>query len=98
MKIVNFNREKLNTKSSNNNKTQTAWIKTIPYNSIFPIADIISSLTLGFIVLYGIKILNGDTFTTLEIYFRTPCSRNCSTLAPADKFNEMQLGMIATAF
>jgi ABC-type multidrug transport system fused ATPase/permease subunit len=47
--------------------------KTILYNSIFfPIADIISSLTLGFIVLYGgIKILNGDNFTTFEIYSHT---------------------------
>jgi hypothetical protein len=40
------------------------WIKKPFYTTIFfPIADIISSLTLGFIVLYGgIKILNGDTF------------------------------------
>jgi ABC-type multidrug transport system fused ATPase/permease subunit len=36
MKIVQlFNREKLNTKSSINNKHKTAWIKTILYNSIF---------------------------------------------------------------
>jgi hypothetical protein len=58
---------------------------------------IISSLTLGFIVLYGgIKILNGDTFTTFDL-FSTPCSSN--VVQPfaqiADKFNEMQLGMIA---
>jgi hypothetical protein len=34
--------------------TNTSVDKTILYNSIFfPIADIISSLTLGFIVLYG---------------------------------------------
>jgi ABC-type multidrug transport system fused ATPase/permease subunit len=48
-----------------------AWIKTILYNSIFfPIADIISSLTLGFVVLYGgLQILNGETFTTLGFIF-----------------------------
>jgi ABC-type multidrug transport system fused ATPase/permease subunit len=59
--------------------TKKAWIKTILYNSIFfPIADIISSLTLGFIVLYGgMKILNGDTFTTFGIYSLTPCLLLC---------------------
>jgi ABC-type multidrug transport system fused ATPase/permease subunit len=55
MKIVQlFNREKLNTKSSKHQQqTQNCLIKTILYSIFFPIADIISSLTLGFIVLYG---------------------------------------------
>jgi ABC-type multidrug transport system fused ATPase/permease subunit len=65
MKIVQlFNREniELDKFKNINDKHRKAWIKTILYNSIFfPIADIISSLTLGFIVLYGgFKILNGE--------------------------------------
>ena len=74
MKIVQlFNREKVESEKFKqiNDKHKKAWIKTILYNSIFfPIADIISSLTLGFIVLYGgMKILNGDTFTTFGDLF-----------------------------
>ncbi|MBX9887907.1 MAG: ABC transporter ATP-binding protein/permease [Flavobacteriaceae bacterium] len=83
-----------------NNKHKKAWIKTILYNSIFfPIADIISSLTLGFIVMYGgMKILNGDTFTTFGDLFSytmfiTMLFNPLRQIA--DKFNEMQLGMIA---
>jgi ABC-type multidrug transport system fused ATPase/permease subunit len=76
MKILQlFNREETESKFKENDKHKKAWIKTILYNSIFfPIADIISSLTLGFIIFYGgIKILNGDNFTTLEIYFPIQC-------------------------
>jgi ABC-type multidrug transport system fused ATPase/permease subunit len=58
MKIVQlFTREVIEAdkfRDINNKAQKKAWIKTILYNSIFfPIADIISSLTLGFIVLYG---------------------------------------------
>ena len=103
MKIVQlFNREKIEYEKFKqiNNKHKTAWIKTILYNSIFfPIADIISSLTLGFIVLYGgIKILNGDTFTTFGDLFSYTMfiGMMFNPLRQiADKFNEMQLGMIA---
>lgn len=83
-----------------NDKHKKAWIKTILYNSIFfPIADIISSLTLGVIVMYGgMKILNGDTFTTFGDLFSytmfiTMLFNPLRQIA--DKFNEMQLGMIA---
>nr|WP_309755767.1 ABC transporter ATP-binding protein [Flavobacterium sp.] len=103
MKIVQlFNREKIEYEKFKqiNNKHKTAWIKTILYNSIFfPIADIISSLTLGFIVLYGgIKILNGDTFTTFGDLFSYTMFIGMlfnPLRQIADKFNEMQLGMIA---
>jgi ABC-type multidrug transport system fused ATPase/permease subunit len=83
-----------------NDKHKKAWIRTILYNSIFfPIADIISSLTLGFIVMYGgMKILNGDTFTTFGDLFSYTMfiSMLFNPLRQiADKFNEMQLGMIA---
>lgn len=103
MKIVQlFNREKIEYEKfkSINDKHKKAWIKTILYNSIFfPIADIISSLTLGFIVLYGgIKILNGDNFTTFGDLFSYTMFIGMlfnPLRQIADKFNEMQLGMIA---
>ena len=103
MKIVQlFNRENIELEKfkSINEKHNKAWIKTILYNSIFfPIADIISSLTLGFIVLYGgFKILNGDNFTTLGDLFSYTMFIGMlfnPLRQIADKFNEMQLGMIA---
>lgn len=103
MKIVQlFNREHIELEKfkSINEKHKKAWIKTILYNSIFfPIADIISSLTLGFIVLFGgFKILNGDNFTSFGDLFSYTMfiSMLFNPLRQiADKFNEMQLGMIA---
>ena len=103
MKIVQlFNREEIEYEKFKNinDKHKKAWMKTILYNSIFlPIADIISSLTLGFIVLYGgIKILNGDNFTTFGDLFSYTMFIGMlfnPLRQIADKFNEMQLGMIA---
>ncbi len=103
MKIVQlFNRETIEAEkfSEINQKHNKAWIKTILYNSIFfPIADIISSLTLGFVVLYGgIKILNGDHFTTFGDLFSYTMFIGMlfnPLRQIADKFNEMQMGMIA---
>jgi ATP-binding cassette, subfamily B, multidrug efflux pump len=103
MKIVQlFNREKIELEKfkSINEKHKKAWIKTILYNSIFfPIADIISSLTLGFIVLYGgIQIIQGNPFTTLgqmTAYTMFVGMLFNPLRQIADKFNEMQLGMIA---
>ena len=103
MKIVQlFNSEDVEFEKFKNinNKHKTAWIKTILYNSIFfPIADIISSLTLGFIVLYGgLQIINGNPFTTLgqmTAYTMFIGMLFNPLRQIADKFNEMQLGMIA---
>jgi ATP-binding cassette subfamily B multidrug efflux pump len=103
MKIVQlFNREDIEFEKFKeiNDKHKKAWIKTILYNSIFfPIADIISSLTLGFIVLYGgFKILNGDNFTSFGDLFSYTMFIGMlfnPLRQIADKFNEMQLGMIA---
>jgi ABC-type multidrug transport system fused ATPase/permease subunit len=103
MKIVQlFSREAIEYEkfSEINSKHNKAWIKTILYNSIFfPIADIISSLTLGFIVLYGgFKILNGDPFTTFGDLFSYTMFIGMlfnPLRQIADKFNEMQMGMIA---
>jgi ATP-binding cassette subfamily B multidrug efflux pump len=103
MKIVQlFNREKIEAENFKeiNNKHRVAWIKTILYNSIFfPIADIISSITLGLVVVYGgFRILNGDHFTTFGDLFSYTMFIGMlfnPLRQIADKFNEMQLGMIA---
>ena len=103
MKIVQlFNRETIEYEKFKeiNAKHKNAWVKTILYNSIFfPIADIISSLTLGFIVLYGgFRILDGDTTTTFgDIFSYTMyIGMLFNPLRQiADKFNEMQMGMIS---
>lgn len=103
MKIVQlFNREDIEYQKFKdiNQKHNVAWIKTILYNSIFfPIADIISSLTLGFVVLYGgFHILDGDKFTTFGDLFSYTMFIGMlfnPLRQIADKFNEMQMGMIA---
>lgn len=103
MKIVQlFGREQIEAEkfSKINDKHKTAWIKTIFYNSVFfPIADIISSLTLGFVVWYGcVRILNGDTTTSFGSIFSYTMFIGMlfnPLRQIADKFNEMQMGMIA---
>lgn len=103
MKIVQlFNREAIEYEKFKeiNQKHNVAWIKTILYNSIFfPIADIISSLTLGFVVLYGgFHIIDGDKFTTFGDLFSYTMFIGMlfnPLRQIADKFNEMQMGMIA---
>lgn len=103
MKIVQlFNRETIEAQkfSEINDKHKKAWIKTVWYNSIFfPVADIISSLTLGMVVWYGgTRILGGDMNTTFGDLFSYTMfiSMLFNPLRQiADKFNEMQMGMIA---
>jgi ABC-type multidrug transport system fused ATPase/permease subunit len=103
MKIVQlFNRETIEYQKFKdiNQKHNVAWIKTILYNSIFfPIADIISSITLGMIVLYGgFQILNDNPFTTvgqMTAYTMFIGMLFNPLRQIADKFNEMQMGMIA---
>ena len=103
MKIVQlFNREKIEYEKFKeiNNKHNKAWLKNILYNSIFfPIADILSSITLGAIVWYGgINILNGDVATTfgdLFAYTMLITMLFNPLRQIADKFNVMQMGIIA---
>ena len=103
MKIVQlFNREDIEFEKFKeiNQKHNNAWIKNILYNSIFfPIADIISSITLGVVILYGgFQILNGNPFTTIGqmISYTMFIGMLFNPLRQiADKFNEMQMGMIA---
>ncbi|RYD89777.1 MAG: ATP-binding cassette domain-containing protein, partial [Sphingobacteriales bacterium] len=104
MKIVQlFNREDLEYEKFKqiNQKHNDAWKKNILYNSIFfPIADIISSLTLGFVIWYGgMSILGGDTLTTpgdlVKYIMFIPMLFN-PLRQIADKFNEMQMGIVAS--
>jgi ABC-type multidrug transport system fused ATPase/permease subunit len=103
MKIVQlFNREDIEYEKFKeiNQKHNNAWIKNILYNSIFfPIADIISSITLGAVILYGgMQIINGNPFTTTGdmLSYTMFIGMLFNPLRQiADKFNEMQMGMIA---
>ena len=104
MKIVQlFNRENIEYEKFKviNKKHNDAWQKNILYNSIFfPIADIISSLTLGFVIWYaGISILNLDPITEPGDMFAylmfVPMLFN-PLRQIADKFNEMQMGIVAS--
>lgn len=103
MKIVQlFNREDIEYEKFKeiNQKHNQAWIKNILYNSIFfPIADIISSIALGAVILYGgMQIINGNPFTTVGqmVSYTMFIGMLFNPLRQiADKFNEMQMGMIA---
>lgn len=103
MKIVQlFNRETIEYEKFKeiNHKHNEAWLRNILYNSIFfPIADIVSSLTLGVIIWYGgISIVNGDNLTTFGDLFAYTMliSMLFNPLRQiADKFNVMQMGIIA---
>ena len=103
MKIVQlFNREKIELEKFKeiNHKHNKAWLKNILYNSIFfPIADIVSSITLGLVVYFGaLFIINGDTTTSVGqlISFNMYIAMLYTPLRQiADKFNVMQMGIVA---
>ncbi len=83
-----------------NQKHNDAWLKNILLNSIFfPIADIVSSLTLGFVIWYGgMSIVEGDHTTTFGDLFAYTMliSMLFNPLRQiADKFNVMQMGIVA---
>ncbi|MEK6452062.1 MULTISPECIES: ABC transporter ATP-binding protein [unclassified Myroides] len=103
MKIVQlFSRENIEYEKFKeiNQRHNQAWLKNIMYNSIFfPIADIVSSLTLGFVIWYGgMSIVNGDNLTTfgdLFAYTMLITMLFNPLRQIADKFNVMQMGIIA---
>ncbi|WP_190809472.1 ABC transporter ATP-binding protein [Flagellimonas sp. S3867] len=103
MKIVQlFNREEIEKEKFRkiNEKHQNAWLKTVWYNSIFfPIAEISYSIGIGLVVYFGViqNIENvglNDTgsifafFFLMDLLFR-PLRQI------ADKFNTLQMGMVA---
>ncbi|WLD24685.1 ABC transporter ATP-binding protein [Flavobacterium dauae] len=103
MKIVQlFNREHIEYENFKkiNQKHNDAWQKNILYNSIFfPIADIVSSVTLGCVIIYGgFTIVQGDNLTTTGDLFgyTMMISMLFNPLRQiADKFNVMQMGIVA---
>lgn len=104
MKIVQlFNREDVEYEKFKkiNQKHNDAWKKNILYNSVFfPIADIVSAVTLGFVIWYGgISIIGHDNFTTpgdlIRYLMFIPMLFN-PLRQIADKFNEMQMGIVAS--
>jgi len=103
MKIVQlFNREQVEYENFKkiNQKHNDAWQKNILYNSIFfPIADIVSSVTLGCVIIYGgFSIVEGDHVTTTGDLFgyTMMISMLFNPLRQiADKFNVMQMGIVA---
>lgn len=102
MKIVQlFSREKLeyNQFIEINNRHKKAWIRTVWYNSIFfPIAEIVPSIILGIIVWYGGTNMlgNGTTSSGDIISFIMMTQMLFRPLRQiADKFNTLQMGMIA---
>ena len=103
MKIVQlFTREKIESEKFReiNEKHKNAWLKTVWYNSIFfPIAEIVSAVAVGLVVWYGglqnVANVSEDIAGTIfafilfiEILFR-PLRQI------ADKFNTLQMGMVA---
>lgn len=103
MQIVQlFHREKIeyNHFVSINEKHKKAWLKTVWYNSIFfPVAEISSSITLGLLVWYGgLNLAEGGYISMGTIFLFIQMSQ--MLFRPlrhiADKFNTLQMGMVAT--
>ncbi|WP_452232566.1 ABC transporter ATP-binding protein [Lacinutrix sp. MEBiC02595] len=102
MKILQlFTREDTESKNFKaiNERHKKGWLKTVWYNSIFfPIADLSSSITIGLIVWYGglnavadNTVSQGDLFAF--IMFIPMLFRPLRQIA--DKFNTLQMGMVA---
>ncbi len=103
MKIVQlFTREKIESKKFReiNEKHQNAWLKTVWYNSIFfPIAEIVSSITVGLVVWYGglqnVANITDDVAGTVFAFIMLIDMLFRPLRQIADKFNTLQMGMVA---
>lgn len=102
MKIVQlFSREKIEYEKFKNinEKHKKAWIRTVWYNSIFfPIAEILPSIAIGLVVWYGgLNAATNSSVTAGEII--SFIMMNNMLFRPlrqiADKFNTLQMGMVA---
>ena len=102
MKIVQlFNREVIeqNTFMGINKKHKKAWLKTVWFNSIFfPVAEISTSVTIGLLVWYGgLNVIAGGSISLGIIFLFIQLSQ--MLFRPlrqiADKFNTLQMGMVA---
>ena len=102
MRIVQiFNRENKELKAFNliNERHKKAWLKTVWYNSIFfPIAELSTSVTLGLLVWYGgLRAYADDNFSLGVLFLFIQLSQNLfrPLRQIADKFNTLQMGMVA---
>ncbi|WP_396631973.1 ABC transporter ATP-binding protein [Maribacter sp. R86514] len=103
MKIVQlFTREKIESDKFReiNEKHKKAWLKTVWYNSIFfPIAEIVSSITVGLIVWYGglqnVANISTDIAGTIFAFIMLIDLLFRPLRQIADKFNTLQMGMVA---
>lgn len=102
MKIVQiFTREETEYKQFKeiNEKHKKAWVKTVWYNSIFfPIAEMSSSVAIGFLVWYGgLNAAQGGVISLgLIVAFVELTQMLFRPLRQiADKFNTLQMGMVA---
>lgn len=102
MQIVQlFHREKIENQNfkSINEKHKKAWLKTVWFNSIFfPVAEIASSFTIGLLVWFGgLNVAAGGAITLGQIFLFIQMSQ--MLFRPlrhiADKFNTLQMGMVA---
>lgn len=102
MKIVQlFNREEIEKENFRliNEKHQDAWLKTVWYNSIFfPIAEIVSAVAIGLIVYFGV-LQNVIGTSSEKGFIFTFIMLSGMLFRPlrqiADKFNILQMGMVA---
>ena len=102
MKIVQlFAREEIESKSFReiNDRHKKGWIKTVWYNSIFfPIAELLSSITLGIIIwIGGINTVFAQTATVgdLAAFIMMVPMMFRPLHQIANKFNTLQMGMVA---
>lgn len=83
-----------------NEKHKKAWLKTVWFNSIFfPVAEISSSVTIGLLVWYGgfNIISDGDvSLGTIFLFIQMSQMLFRPLRQIADKFNSLQMGMVAT--
>ena len=102
MKIVQlFGREVAEQATFNaiNERHKRAWLKTVWFNSIFfPVAEISTSVTIGLLVWYGgVNTLNGGAISlgTLFLFIQLSQMLFRPLRQIADKFNTLQMGMVA---
>ena len=102
MKIVQlFTREQIEYRKFReiNEKHKKAWIRTVWYNSIFfPVAEVLPSIAIGLVVWYGgLNAAVNNSVTAGEVI--SFIMMNNMLFRPlrqiADKFNTLQMGMVA---
>ena len=83
-----------------NERHKQAWLKTVWYNSIFfPISEISTSITVGLIVWYAgfnnIAVENSVSLGTIFLFIQLSQMLFRPLRQIADKFNTLQMGMVA---